>query len=90
MLDDAGLTGCRIVASNSLDEYIIRDILLQGAWRRRVRRGRAAGHLQVGPVFDGVYKLAAVEDESGKIIPKIKISENPAKITNPHFKKVYG
>ena len=41
------------------------------------------------PVFDGVYKLAAIENEKGKIIPKIKISENPTKITNPHFKKVY-
>ncbi|NCB63854.1 MAG: nicotinate phosphoribosyltransferase, partial [Clostridia bacterium] len=41
------------------------------------------------PVFGGVYKLAAIEDENGTVIPKIKISENPAKITNPHFKKVY-
>ena len=41
------------------------------------------------PVFGGVYKLAAVEDQAGNIIPKIKISENPSKITNPHFKKVY-
>lgn len=41
------------------------------------------------PVFGGVYKLSAVEDEAGNIIPKIKISENPAKITNPHFKRLY-
>ena len=41
------------------------------------------------PVFGGVYKLAAIEDENGNIIPKIKISENVGKITNPHFKKVY-
>ena len=89
MLDDAGLTGCRIVASNSLDEYIIRDILLQGACVDAFGVGERLVTSKSDPVFDGVYKLAAVEDESGKIIPKIKISENPAKITNPHFKKVY-
>lgn len=89
MLDDAGLVNCRIVASNSLDEYTIRDILLQGAQIDAFGVGERLVTSKSDPVFGGVYKLAAVEDEDGNIIPKIKISENIAKITNPHFKKVY-
>ena len=89
MLDDAGLTQCKIVASNSLDETIIRDILLQGACVDSFGVGERLITSKSDPVFGGVYKLAAVEDEKGNIIPKIKISENAAKITNPHFKKVY-
>ncbi|MCI9118585.1 MAG: nicotinate phosphoribosyltransferase [Flavonifractor sp.] len=89
MLDAAGLTECRIVASNSLDEYIIRDLLLQGAKIDAFGVGERLITSKSEPVFGGVYKLAAVEDEAGNVIPKIKISENPAKITNPHFKKVY-
>ncbi len=89
MLDDAGLTECKIVASNSLDEYIIRDVLLQGACVDAFGVGERLVTSKSHPVFDGVYKLAAIENEKGKIIPKIKISENPTKITNPHFKKVY-
>ena len=89
MLDAAGLTECRIVASNSLDEYIIRDLLLQGARLDSFGVGERLITSKSEPVFGGVYKLAAVEDGQGNIIPKIKISENPAKITTPHFKKVY-
>ena len=89
MLDAAGLTECKIVASNSLDEYIIRDLLLQGAKIDSFGVGERLITSKSEPVFGGVYKLAAVEGPDGTIIPKIKISENPAKITNPHFKKVY-
>ncbi len=88
MLDDAGLTGIKIVASNSLDEHTIRDILQQGACIDAFGVGERLITSKSDPVFGGVYKLAAVEKD-GQIIPKIKISENPAKITNPHFKKVY-
>ena len=89
MLDAAGLTECKIVASNSLDEYIIRDLLLQGAKIDSFGVGERLITSKSEPVFGGVYKLAAVEDREGNIIPKIKISANPDKITNPHFKKVY-
>ena len=89
MLDEAGWTECEISASNSLDEYIIRDLLLQGARVDMFGVGERLITARSEPVFGGVYKLAAVEDEEGNIIPKIKLSENVAKITNPHFKKVY-
>ena len=89
MLDEAGLTECKIVASNSLDEYIIRDLLLQGAKIDSFGVGERLITSKSEPVFGGVYKLAAVEAPDGTILPKIKISENPVKITNPHFKKVY-
>ncbi len=89
MLDQAGLTECRIFASNALDEYIIRDLVRQGARIDAFGVGERLITSRSEPVFGGVYKLAAVEDEAGNIIPKIKISENPAKITTPHFKKVY-
>lgn len=89
MLDDAGLTECKIVASNSLDEYLIQDLITQGAQIDAFGVGERLITSKSEPVFGGVYKLAAVEDAHGNIIPKIKISENPTKITNPHFKKVY-
>lgn len=89
MLDNAGLTCCKIVASNSLDEYLIRDLMMQGAQIDTFGVGERLITSKSSPVFGGVYKLVAVEDDNGKIIPKIKISENTAKITNPHFKKVY-
>lgn len=89
MLDEAGLYGCKIVASNSLDEYIIRDLLQQGAKIDVFGVGERLITSKSAPVFGGVYKLCAVEQEDGTILPKIKISENTAKITNPHFKKVY-
>jgi nicotinate phosphoribosyltransferase len=88
MLDKAGFPDCSIVASNSLDEYIIRDILTQGAQVDLFGVGERLITSKSEPVFGGVYKLAAVE-ENGQIIPKIKISENVDKITNPGFKQVW-
>ena len=89
MLDEAGWTECKITVSNSLDEYLIQDVLLQGACIDSFGVGERLITARSEPVFGGVYKLAAVENEDGSITPKIKISENVAKITNPHFKKVY-
>jgi nicotinate phosphoribosyltransferase len=89
MLDEAGMTECKIVVSNSLDEYIIRDLLHQGAIIDSFGVGERLVTSKSEPVFGGVYKLVAVEEKDGKIVPKIKISENAQKITNPHFKKVY-
>lgn len=86
MLDDAGYSDCKIVVSNSLDEYIISDVLAQGACIDSFGVGERLITAKSEPVFGGVYKLVAVEKE-GKIIPKIKISENNEKITNPGFKK---
>ena len=88
MLDEAGYTECKIVVSNSLDEIIIRDLMLQGARIDSFGVGERLITAKSNPVFGGVYKLVAVEKD-GEIVPKIKISENPEKITNPHFKKVY-
>ncbi|MEE1224399.1 MAG: nicotinate phosphoribosyltransferase [Clostridia bacterium] len=89
MLDDAGYADCKIVASNSLDEYIIRDMLLQGAKIDIFGVGERLITAKSESVFGGVYKLVAVENENGEITPKIKISENVAKITTPCFKQVY-
>lgn len=89
MLDEAGLPDCKIIASNSLDEYTIRDILGQGAKLDGFGVGERLVTSKSDPVFGGVYKLSAIENDKGEIIPKIKISENPSKITNPHFKKIY-
>ena len=89
MLDDAGYADCKIVASNSLDEYIIRDMLLQGAKIDTFGVGERLITAKSESVFGGVYKLVAVENENGAIMPKIKISENVAKITTPCFKQVY-
>jgi len=88
MLDEAGFTDCKIVASNSLDEYIIRDILMQGANVDLFGVGERLITSKTEPVFGGVYKLAAIM-EDGEIIPKIKLSENVGKITNPGFKAVW-
>ncbi len=88
MLDEAGLTECKIVVSNSLDENIIRDIIRQGAKVDSFGVGERLITAKSNPVFGGVYKLVAKETEGGEVIPKIKISENPEKITNPHFKRV--
>ncbi len=89
ILDDAGYSDCGICASNSLDEYIIRDTLMQGAEITSFGVGERLITSKESPIFGGVYKLAAVENEDGQIIPKIKISENVAKITTPGFKQVY-
>lgn len=89
MLDEAGLEQCKIVASNSLDEHLICDLMIQGAKIDVFGVGERLITSSSTPVFGGVYKLVAVENEDGEIIPKIKVSENVSKITNPHFKKVY-
>ena len=89
MLDEAGWQSCTISASNALDENLITDLLLQGARIDCFGVGERLITARSEPVFGCVYKLAAVEDEDGTIRPKIKISENVAKITTPHFKKLY-
>lgn len=88
MLDEAGLTDCTIVVSNSMDEYVIRDVLSQGACVDTFGVGERLITSKSEPVFGGVYKLAGLEKD-GEIIPKMKISENIEKITNPGFKTVY-
>ena len=88
MLDDAGLEDCTIVVSNSLDEYIIRDVIMEGACIDSFGVGERLITAGSEPVFGGVYKLSALE-KNGEMIPKIKISENVGKITNPGFKTVY-
>ena len=88
MLDEAGFSDCKIFASNSLDEYLIRDLLFQNAKIDSFGVGERLITSKSSPVFDGVYKLVATEVD-GKIVPKIKVSENVGKITTPHYKKVY-
>ena len=89
MLDDAGWTECKITVSNSLDERLVTELLNQGAKIDAFGVGERLITSKSDPVFGGVYKLCAVEDKDGNIVPKIKISENVGKITNPGFKKVY-
>ncbi len=89
MLDDAGWTDCKISVSNSLDEYLIADLLHQGAQIDMFGVGERLITARSEPVFGGVYKLCAVEQADGSVLPKIKISENVGKITTPHFKKFY-
>lgn len=89
ILDKSGYSDCQIVASNSLDEYIIRDMLVQGAEVDLFGVGERLITSRSTPVMGGVYKLVGVEDSDGTVIPKIKISENVAKITTPCFKQVY-
>ena len=88
MLDEAGFEDCMIVASSSLDEYVIRDLLIQGAKIDSFGVGERLITAKSQPVFGGVYKLTTIE-EDGKLIPKIKVSENVGKITTPGFKQVY-
>ncbi len=88
MLDDAGFPDCAICASNSLDEWIIRDMIAQGACIDSFGVGERLITASSDPVFGGVYKLAAVERD-GEIVSRIKVSENVAKITNPGFKKLW-
>ena len=85
MLDDAGYDDCKICVSNSLDEYLIRDMSRQGAKIDTYGVGERLITASSEAVFGGVYKLSAVEKDGG-IIPKIKISENIAKITLPGVK----
>ena len=88
MLDEAGLQDCTITISNSLDEYLIRDVIMEGAKIDSFGVGERMITAKSEPVFGGVYKLCALEKD-GVIIPKIKISENVEKITNPGFKTLY-
>ena len=88
MLDDAGLKECKIVVSNSLDEYLIQDVLAEGACIDSFGVGERLITAKSQPVFGGVYKLVALEKD-GKMIPKIKVSENVEKITNPGFKTLF-
>ena len=88
MLDEAGYEDCKIIASSSLDEYVIRDLLIQGAEIDLFGVGERLITAKSQPVFGGVYKLTTIE-QNGEIIPKIKVSENVGKITTPGFKQVY-
>lgn len=88
MLDEAGLPDCKIIISNSLDEYLIRDVINQGAKIDSFGVGERLITARSEPVFGGVYKMVAIE-KKGEIVPKIKISENIEKITNPGFKSLF-
>lgn len=88
MLDEAGLTDCKIVVSNSLDEYLIKDVILEGAQIDSFGVGERLITASSQPVFGGVYKLSAVEHD-GVLSPRMKISENIEKITNPGNKVLY-
>lgn len=88
MLDEAGYPDCNIIASNSLDEYIINDMLLQGAKVDCFVVGERLINSASSPIFSGVYKLCATE-KNGEIVPKINLSENVSKITTPHSKMLY-
>ena len=88
MLDEAGLKDCQIVVSNSLDEYIIRDVIMEGACIDSFGVGERLITAKSQPVFGGVYKLVALETD-GVVVPKIKVSENIEKITNPGFKNLF-
>ena len=89
LLDEAGWESCTITVSNALDEYLIQDLLRQGAKIDAFGVGERMITASSEPVFGGVYKLMAVEDAEGNIHPRIKISENVVKITVPSFKRVY-
>lgn len=89
MLDEAGHPDAKIVISNSLDENIIRDVLRQGAFIDSFGVGERLITSKAEPVLGGVYKLCAVEKEDGTVVPKIKVSENVEKVTNPGYKRVY-
>lgn len=88
LLDEAGLHEAKIVISNSLDEYIIKDLLIQNAPIDSFGVGERLITSKTEPVFGGVYKIVALEKD-GQMIPKIKISNNIEKITNPGSKQVY-
>lgn len=89
MLDAEGLDDCKIIASNSLDEYTILSLLLQGAKLDTFGVGERLITSKSEPVFGGVYKLVAMENEEGRVVPRIKLSENVEKVSNPGYKKVY-
>ncbi len=89
LLDKAGLEDCKIIISNSLDEFTITSILGQGGCVDSFGVGERLITAKSEPVFGAVYKISAVEEKPGEFVPRIKISENVEKITNPGRKKVY-
>lgn len=89
MLDDAGFPDAVISASNDLDEYLIESLKLQGATITSWGVGTSLITSKDCPAFGGVYKLAAIQNEKGEFVPKIKLSENTEKVTNPGNKTVY-
>lgn len=89
MLDDAGFPDAVISASNDLDEYLIESLKLQGAEITSWGVGTNLITAKDNPAFGGVYKMAAIKKEDGNFVPKIKISENSEKITNPGNKTIY-
>lgn len=89
MLDEAGYPDCTICASNSLDEYLVRDLILQGARVDSFGIGENMITAKSDPVFGGVYKLAAVKEDDGTYVPKMKLSESAEKTTIPCLKKVW-
>lgn len=89
MLDDAGFPDAVISASNDLDEYLIESLKIQGATITSWGVGTNLITSKDNPSFGGVYKLAAIQDENGKFVPKIKLSENVEKVTNPGDKTFY-
>ncbi len=89
MLDDAGFPDAVITASNDLDEYLIETLKSQGAMITSWGVGTSLITSKDWPAFGGVYKLAAIRDESGQFIPKIKLSENTEKVTNPGNKEIW-
>ena len=88
MLDEAGLVDCQITVSSAVDEYLIQDLLRQGARIDSFGVGERLITSRAEPVFSGVYKLAAIEKE-GISIPRMKLSDNPEKVTNPGEKALY-
>lgn len=89
MLDEAGFPEATICASNDLDEFLLHDLKIQGAAIDSWGVGTNLITSKDCPSFGGVYKLAAIQNEEGKFVPKIKISENTEKITNPGNKTIY-
>ena len=89
MLDAAGFADASICASNDLDEYLLHDLKIQGAAIDSWGVGTNLITSKDNPSFGGVYKLAAIQNEAGEFVPKIKISENTEKITNPGNKTIF-
>jgi nicotinate phosphoribosyltransferase len=87
ILDENGLEDCKIIVSNSLDEYIIREVISEGAQIDSFGVGERLITAESEPIFGGVYKMSAIES-NGELVPKMKVSENIEKLTNPGFKKL--
>ncbi len=89
MLDQAGLEDCKITVSNSMDEYLIRDLIHQGAQIDSFGVGERLITSKSEPVFGGVYKLSAIGDPGQTFAARMKISDNPDKVTNPGCKELW-